>query len=161
MILYVITNSLNGLRYVGITSRSLGKRWAEHISDAQQGRGWALHEAIRVFGPEAFRVEPIESQGDWESFCRKEQDLIAELGCLVPNGYNICAGGEGTAGYSHTEATKAKIAKAHKGKKLTADHRAKLSAAKVGKKRPPRSAEHSARIAAGLRKAWARRKADK
>lgn len=58
-----------------------------------------------------------------------------------------------------SESTKAAISKKHSGKKLSQAHREKLSASKVGKKMPPRSEIHKAKISAGLVLAHARKKA--
>lgn len=159
MIIYLVTNTVNGMQYVGVTSRSLVKRWGEHKTDAKAGRGWALHVAIRRYGPDAFDVTEIGRGDDWPALCKREQDLIAELGCLSPAGYNLTPGGEGNPGRVVTIETRAKLRMAHTGKTLSAEHRAKLSAAKMGKKMPPRSPEHCAKIAAGLRRAWQRRRA--
>jgi len=57
-----------------------------------------------------------------------------------------------------SELTKAAIGAKHRGKKLSKEHKAKMSAAKMGKTMPPRSKQHAERIAAGLRRAHARRR---
>jgi len=66
--------------------------------------------------------------------------------------------GEASRGRVATPETRRAIGRARKGIPLSLEHRAKLSAAKAGKKLPPRSKEHSARISDGLRRAHARRK---
>jgi len=35
MLVYLITNSLNGRQYVGITTRGIRRRWADHIRMAR------------------------------------------------------------------------------------------------------------------------------
>jgi group I intron endonuclease len=158
MILYVVTNNTTGFQYVGATSRPLAVRWREHIRNAEAGRGWALHDALRQYGPDAFSVAVVATAESWDDLCQQETALIVRLGCLVPGGYNITTGGEGCPGRKMPAEVRAKISKAHLGKTLTAEHRAKLSLSKQGVKMPPRSAEHRAKIAEGLRKAWVRRK---
>jgi hypothetical protein len=59
-----------------------------------------------------------------------------------------------------SDETKLQMSAAHSGKTLSLEHRAKLSAAKIGKKLPPRTSEHSEKIAAGLRAAHARKRAN-
>jgi hypothetical protein len=44
---------------------------------------------------------------------------------------------------------------------ISEEHRAKLSAAKLGKKLPKRSSEHCKKISEGLFRAWERRNKDK
>jgi group I intron endonuclease len=154
-----VNNRLNGMKYVGITSRSLQRRWAEQVNAAEAGRGWALHVAIRRFGASAFDVSVLETASCWEALCRREREVIADLGSLVPHGYNITNGGEGAPGRVTSAETKAKLSAAKLGKPLSLEHRAKLAAAKRGKRMPPRSAAHCQKISSGLRAAWLRRKA--
>src|SRR3546814_10045777 len=47
---------------------------------------------------DAFDVAMIERGDDWSVLCTREQDLIVELGCLSPAGYNLTLGGEGNPG---------------------------------------------------------------
>ena len=48
------------------------------------------------------------------------------------NGYNQTEGGEGIAGFKHTEETRRKQSEAHKGKTLSKEHRQKLSESHKG-----------------------------
>lgn len=187
MKLYVITNKLNGKQYVGITSVSIRRRWGAHVQGARKGEERAICRAIRKYGADAFEIKEAGSADTWESLCNKERELIAALKTLGPDGYNMTSGGDGlfgpsdelrtrmshkgwhhmiealkkigiaSKGHSVSPETRIKISKARAGKKLTLEHRAKLSAAKMGKKLP-RSPEHSAKISAGLVRAWARRR---
>ena len=61
-------------------------------------------------------------------------------------GYNLTLGGEGNAGYRHTDVTKEKLSLAGKGRLLSQEHKDKLSAANTGK---TLSQEHKDKIAAG------------
>src|SRR3546814_17579637 len=101
----------------------------------------------------------IERGDDWSVLCTREQDLIVELGCLSPAGYNLTLGGEGNPGRVVTPETRAKLRLAHTGKTLSAEHRAQLSAAKMGRKKPHRTPEHCSKIPAGMRRTWQRRSA--
>jgi len=66
--------------------------------------------------------------------------------------------GAASRGHAVPPDVRERISQKHLGKKLSLEHRAKLSAAKIGKKLPPRSAEHAARISAGLVRAHAKRR---
>jgi group I intron endonuclease len=68
--------------------------------------------------------------------------------------------GEAARGRRQSDEGRAAISAARKGKQLSLEHREKLSRAKIGKKLEPRSAEHSAKISAGLVRAHARRRAN-
>jgi len=177
MIAYLITNRLNGMKYVGVTSMSLRRRWICHKAEALSGRGTrVLSKAIRKYGPENFSIEQVASASSWDDLDLLEVVLVQQHGTRTPGGYNMTNGGRGTQGRPHTEDAKrrisasgrgrvvsaesrARIAASHRGKHLTIEHRAKLAAAKLGKKMPPRSAIHRARISEGLVRAHARRRA--
>jgi predicted GIY-YIG superfamily endonuclease len=36
-LIYLITNTVNGKRYIGQTVRTLRQRWQQHVRDAKQG----------------------------------------------------------------------------------------------------------------------------
>ena len=57
---YLITNRVNGKRYVGITSRGYQERFKEHIHDALNGSKTILHNAIRKYGQDNFDIILLE-----------------------------------------------------------------------------------------------------
>ena len=60
MIVYLITNLVNGKQCVGQTKRSLAKRWNEYRNHATGGHQNALtHKAIRKYGVENFTIEVV------------------------------------------------------------------------------------------------------
>ena len=93
MIVYRITNTINEKAYVGATTRTLGRRWAEHVRRATAGSRCPLHCAIRKYGAGAFRRETLQ-------VCETEEELmLAEcrqiaLAQTYTNGYNATRGGE-------------------------------------------------------------------
>lgn len=99
-LVYRIINLKNSKQYVGITSRSIKVRWAEHISDAKNGSPQALHRAIRKYRPEAFQVVLIATTFKWKEACEREKEAIVEYKSFVRagSGYNETLGGEGTFG---------------------------------------------------------------
>lgn len=156
MILYVIENSITPRIYVGVTARALCKRWAEHLKDARNGVDRALYRAMRKHGIENFSIRQIDTAASWPELCELESKTL--LSFRKSQKYNMTTGGEGSPGHPVSEETREKIRAKHIGKKLSAEHREKLSAAKTGRKLPPRSAEHCARISAGLVRAHARKR---
>lgn len=178
MIAYLITNRSNGRQYIGVTSKTLARRWANHIAEAVSSGRRALCRAIRKYGKEKFSVVVIASATSASDLLELEKILIMQYGTKAPNGYNMTGGGDGTIGLTHSiearkkiglaskgricsQSRKEKIGAAHKGKRLTEDHRTKLSLAKIGKKMPVRSEEHKRRISEGLVAAHKRRKESK
>lgn len=56
---YLHTNTVNGKRYVGITSRPMMKRWNSHLS-ASKKSDLFFHKAIRKYGPNPWLHESLE-----------------------------------------------------------------------------------------------------
>ena len=57
MIIYCITNKINGKQYVGQTVRTEEERFKEHCRDKKM----YISKAIRKYGKENFLVETIDS----------------------------------------------------------------------------------------------------
>lgn len=93
--IYLITNTVNGKRYIGQTVRSVEVRWKQHINDAHTDwkRGCrALWNAIVKYGADCFKVETLvvvskKHANDYE------KRFIDMYGTLTPRGYNILPGG--------------------------------------------------------------------
>ncbi len=153
MIIYKITNLLNGKSYIGQTRQKLSTRWRQHCYGSSHSIG--LKGAVAKYGKDAFSVEILFETGDQAALDAKEIEFIRLHRCLVPQGYNLTTGGEG--GYTRSEETRKRISEAGKGKGRphTDASRAKLSAAHMGDKNPMHgkrmSPEHRAKIAAALR----------
>ena len=125
---YLLTNDINGKRYVGITWNPI-KRWKEHIgSDAGVGR------AFSKYGPENF-TKDILAVSNRKGALELEAHYCKLYDCLAPNGYNLVAGGHGR---THTsDETRDKQSIALKGKKKSQEHRDNISASGKGRKRGP------------------------
>ena len=91
MIVYLITNKVNGKQYVGQTIRSLEERWKDHCRVRDENY---FHRAIRKYGPENFSLEIIDTAETDEELDEKEIFWIKELNTLFPNGYNLKEGGD-------------------------------------------------------------------
>lgn len=160
MLAYLITNRINGKRYVGITTRTEAVRWRQHQRRVAAGSRHALHQAIAKHGADAFSVEVIARADSLEALRTIEVEAIARLGTFGRGGYNMTAGGEGAAGYRHTaeevearrrrrlgakhsEGARAKMSAAHTESRHTPESRAKISAANKGRQMPP---SHSERL---------------
>lgn len=120
-IVYKITNKLNGMPYVGKTTRPLEVRFKEHTkADSYIGN------AIRKYGEENFLCEVIEECETPEQLNEREIFWIAFFKCKQPNGYNQTDGGDGGntnfLGHHHTEETKAILRAKNLGKHCGEDH---------------------------------------
>jgi len=146
MIAYLITNTVNGKQYVGISRHSTPDlRWKRHIWDASRTLSSKIlfHCAIRKYETASFTIRTIGYAIDWKELCILETELIELYGTLKPNGYNLTLGGEGALGLRHTNATKEKMAAAKTGKKQSPEHVARRRSAMTGRKLSP---EHIAKL---------------
>lgn len=150
MIVYILTNRVNGKQYVGQTTQTVQQRWQAHKSAARSPKSFAtaVNRAIRKYGASAFAIEaiPMPEGSTREQLDAEERRKIAELNTLVPNGYNLCSGGQLSRALSPE--TRAKMSASRIGKKASAAARANMSAARKGTRMSP---EAIARMAATKR----------
>jgi group I intron endonuclease len=113
--IYKITNIKNNKCYIGETIQNLAKRWKDHKSAIKRDGGCkALKSAIKKYGLDNFKFEVIIICFD-EDRLIYEKEYIKKYNSMVPNGYNILAGGqEGVLGFKHSEETKKKISEKSK-----------------------------------------------
>ncbi|MBR4904839.1 MAG: helix-turn-helix domain-containing protein [Selenomonadaceae bacterium] len=88
-VIYVITNLLTGMKYVGQTTRSVKVRFEEHIRRKDTLIGQNMH----ICGRENFTIEVLEECKTQEELNACEISWIARFNCIFPYGYNITAGG--------------------------------------------------------------------
>ncbi len=130
--LYVVTNRVNGKRYVGVTSQRPHARWGAHQSDARNGSPRPIAAAIRKYGVEALEFLPVAAFGTFVQALRAERAVIAEM---RPE-YNQTQGGDGMLGFKRSAESVAKTTAAMRGRRVSAETRAKLRAHNLGKKNP-------------------------
>jgi hypothetical protein len=97
MLVYKITNNVNGHGYIGITQCALSKRWREHLCAARTGSDKRLYRAMRKYGTDNFSIAVVYEAKSFEELQRVECQLIIEHNTHAKNGegYNLTAGGEG------------------------------------------------------------------
>jgi group I intron endonuclease len=148
VIVYLVTNSANGKRYVGISKDNHpGRRWAVHVQHARTSKsGVRLHEAIRTYGEAAFVVEHIASARTWSDLEATEIAIIAQYGTYrSKTGYNMTCGGDGTLGNIRSEDSRAKISERQMGRVHSAETRARIAAKASGRKASPEAIEANRR----------------
>lgn len=114
MIIYKVTNNVNGKIYIGQTVGTLEGRWARHCCPSSGCT--ALHRAINKYGNENFTVEQIDNASTPDELNEKEVYWINHFNSFAPNGYNLSEGGNGCRGYKHSEETKRLLSEMKKGK---------------------------------------------
>jgi group I intron endonuclease len=101
---YVVVNTINNKKYIGITTTTLKQRWSLHVM-ASKYRDYksALYNAMSKYGADKFSIHLMYNCNSWEKLVLWEKQTIIEQQTKVPNGYNITDGGEGSLGLVHTE----------------------------------------------------------
>lgn len=169
MIVYLITNIVNGKYYVGKSMYSAKYRWSQHLAMAKK-RTYYFANAIKKYGSESFIVEELSNAETNEQLLELERLWIISLRSYDPKvGYNSTYGGEGTLdtietrkkkslshiGKSHSTLVKIAIGKAHLGKPRPESVKDAVSRANMGNKHcvgRTLSLETRAKISESLRK---------
>lgn len=91
MVVYKITNLINGKSYIGQTVKSLKDRWIAHCTP--KSGCLYLSNAIKKYGAEAFEIKVLARCNSLEEMNHREAYYINIFNTLVPNGYNLMTGG--------------------------------------------------------------------
>lgn len=95
--LYMIT-APSGRSYIGYSSRDASSRFSEHVSNSNSSRSSSiLHSSIKKYGAEKMTVRTLVIGSDEYCF-DMEDSAIKAFGTMMPNGYNMIAGGVGLRG---------------------------------------------------------------
>jgi group I intron endonuclease len=117
MIVYKATNKATGKSYIGKTVRTLEERKSDHIHSLTSGKNYAFCNSLRKHGVDSFVWEIIGTASSEDELNRLEIDLISEHSTMVPNGYNLTAGGEGCTGMVFPEESKRMLSELNMGEK--------------------------------------------
>lgn len=132
MIIYQITNKVDGKIYIGQTIQELSKRIKSHFTDKSSHCTY-LRRAINKYGRKNFEIKIVSTCKSPEEMNLKEAYYIEFFNSLAPNGYNLDSGGNNK---KISEITKKKMSHAHMGKKrkpFSDEHRLNISRAHFGK----------------------------
>lgn len=127
MVIYKITNNINGKAYIGQTIQDVQKRWKEHCKKCKS-KVSAISDAIQRYGKDNFTFEIIEDYiMDIEVFNLLEKHYIEKFNTLAPKGYNLTTGG---LNYIVSKETKNKMREASLGKELSEETKQKIKDSK-------------------------------
>jgi len=130
MIIYKITNKINGKVYIGQTIKSLSSRFKTHLNEKYQK--FAIHRAIEKYGKENFDIVQIDSAVTKEDLNKKEIYWISFYNSMNKDfGYNLKEGGNSSV---LCEESRKKIAKTHLGKKYTTERKLNISNSLKGRR---------------------------
>lgn len=132
MIIYKVTNNINGKIYVGLTKQSLKLRWQQHVrASINRPEATYFYRAIKKYSPENFTLEIIDEAKTMHELSDKEIHWIEKLNCCDRKiGYNCKSGGLNN--FKVSEETRNKISKALKGRKLSKERIKMCSLANKG-----------------------------
>lgn len=126
-IVYEITNSVTGHRYIGITRFTIQKRWKEHAYTAKRNPKTHLHFAIAKYGADKFSVNEFASCLSFDFLADLEKSIIIQE---KPE-YNQTCGGEVTFGRKYSNETKEKIRQKNTGRKNSEQFRERMAEIKL------------------------------
>lgn len=140
-LIYIVTNTVNGKRYVGLTTLTVQTRWKQHCAAARRKRPLApFGAAIRKYGPDAFDVAEFACAFDRPGLSDLEQIVIAQEGTKNrTSGYNATLGGDGGIGAERSDEFKKRLSILRQGNTFsvgavrTESHRKAISRAHIGK----------------------------
>jgi group I intron endonuclease len=130
VIVYCITNIVDGKQYVGATTLKLPHRWSLHKTAAQRHPKGLFHEALRVHGSEMFTIRELSTCLNKKTLDDLEKFWIRKLRTQSPAGYNMTGGG--MAGFKVGPEISAKLSAAGMGRQPSAETREKLRKSSTG-----------------------------
>lgn len=146
---YALTDLSDGaIRYVGKTNYTHTERLRVHIAEAKRGSTFPVHRWLRkhdlACGLVILEADPediAEAERSWIAVCRAAGDRLL----------NCTDGGEGMTGYRYSEESRAKMSESGKRRPPISDKtRAKLRAARLGKKMSPESRDRLSQARTGM-----------
>lgn len=141
--IYKILNTENGHFYIGSTANLPKRKW-DHFSELRNNKhaNQHLQRAFTKYGEQAFSFIPV-------FFCSIDNLLFYEqlfIDQFKPV-YNIAkVAGASMRGLKRTPESLAKASAKLRGRKLSEEHKTKISAAHMGKIQGPHSEEHKKKI---------------
>lgn len=122
-IIYSATNTINGKRYIGLTSRNLKVRIAQHYEATSPCI--ALRRALSKYDKEVFIWEVIYECKESDSPLEREEFYIKHFNTLAPYGYNLMSESNGVRTVS--DETRIKMSEAQRGRSFSEETRRKMS----------------------------------
>ena len=120
MIIYCLTNVINGKKYVGMTTMTLERRVAGHFGSASKDSRMYVLRAIAKYGKDVFKSSVLQECETFEELITAEKFWIAKLNTMDHAiGYNLTLGGEGTPGHVVSEKTRDIMRELHKRENLS------------------------------------------
>ena len=131
---YLIINKENGHKYVGQTTQTINKRWADHIAEARRMSPYPLHRALRKYGNHMFLIREL-CECDISELNEKEEYYIKQYNTFESaEGYNATSGGERP---THSQETKDKLSTLAQERERTEEHNDRIKDTMIKKMDTP------------------------
>lgn len=129
--IYQAVNPITGKLYVGLT-QNFKKRLSRHFSKMQSGYKTVFYDALRSYGWSNFEWRIVETCANREIANVRERFWIKVCSSIIPNGYNMTEGGDGTPvkGRVNSREVIDKVANFNRGKPLSDSRKQKISESK-------------------------------
>jgi group I intron endonuclease len=110
MIVYKITNKIDGKAYIGQTIETINRRWKRHIAVSNKNGNSYFHKAIRKYGFDNFALETLYECSSYEILGIMETfKIMVHKTHISEGGYNLTWGGEGSYGRKRSKETNLKL----------------------------------------------------
>jgi group I intron endonuclease len=111
---YKLTCRETGKSYIGVSNNPKRRLW-EHRKCARLNPKFVIHHAMKKHGPDTFDLTVLYENSD-KRYVYEEMEpfFINEYKTLVPQGYNMTTGGEGSPTLTTSEETRYKRSEAAK-----------------------------------------------
>lgn len=119
-----------GKKYIGQTINEK-QRKRQHTNLCKKGIDNKFYRAVRKYGWNNFIYGIIDYYNG--GILNEQEVYYIETYDTYKNGYNSTLGGEGMRGFTHSENTRKKLSKAHKGRVPTEEQRRKIGEASKGR----------------------------
>lgn len=114
--IYLRTNLVNGKQYVGQTNNFVNREYDWKCLKAKYANNH-ISNARKKYGLDNWKVEILRECKTQDELNKWEMYYIIKYNTKHPNGYNLTNGGNGIAGFKHSEESKKKMSENTKGEK--------------------------------------------
>jgi group I intron endonuclease len=148
---YKLTCRETGKSYIGVSNNPKRRLW-EHRKEARLNPKFVIHHAMRKHGPDTFDMTVLcESNDKKHAYELLEPQFIKEHNTLVPHGYNMTTGGEGSPTLTISDETRRKRSESAKAQYADPTQKANHKVAASKANQDPKKRQH---IAEAARKRW-------
>lgn len=93
--IYIIKNKINKKVYIGQTTQGSDTRFKQHLKLLKSSENQLIHKAIKKYGKNNFYYEILyKNIHSYKELNELEEKMIIKYNSLMPNGYNMCPGGQ-------------------------------------------------------------------